>query len=418
MFGQRSLKTELVLFLILFAFIPGAIGVAVSNYMNASAAYAIIAILIVAILLAMVTTFYIIRGVIKPTQKVIEFVNQIADGDLTHTLEVEGVLEIEQLVRGVNHMMESLRKIIVHTASVAELVAASAEELTAAATEVGRASDEVANTIQEVAHSATAQMELSEESATSIAEMNICILDTVQAACDVAEVSEKSEQSAGDGIQQVDNAVNLMNHIQEDVSNTAKMIDVLGEKSRQIGQIVEVITNIAGQTNLLALNAAIEAARAGEQGRGFAVVADEVRKLAEQSQKAAKEIAAIIGAIQRETAQTVEAMDRSSKEVVEGVRVVTASKIAFEGIYSDVKDMRQQVNDIVALVDKQLGGSTQVEQAITSISDSARANSNSSQEVAAASEQQNASVKEIVTAVSSLATMATQLQEIVSKFKV
>ena len=383
-----------------------------------SAIYIITAILIISILLATVTAFYIARGIAGPLQKVVESVEMIADGDLSQTVTAQGVLEVNQLVKSVNHMTASLRKIIIHTASVAESVAASAEELTAAATEVGRASEEVAHTIQDVSHSAAMQTQLSNESSSAIAVMNECIIDTVGAACEVADVSAKSEESAENGIKQVDHAVNLMNHIQSDVSNTGKMIDILGQKSRQIGQIVEVITNIAGQTNLLALNAAIEAARAGEQGRGFAVVADEVRKLAEQSQKAAKEIAQIIGAIQSETAQAVQAMDKSGKEVTEGVRVVTASKVAFEDIYSDVKNMREKVENIVGLVDKQLTGSVQVEQAINSIADSAKINSDSSQEVAAASEEQNASVQEIVTAVSSLATMASQLQEVVSKFKV
>lgn len=383
-----------------------------------SSAYVILAILLISILLATITAFYIARGIAGPLQKVVESVAQIAGGDLSHTLTVKGVLEVNQLVIGINHMASSLRKIIIQTSSVAESVAASAEELTASATEVGKVSEEVAQTIQDVAQSATVQMKLSNESASVILDMNNCIVDTVKAASEVADVSAKSELSADNGIKQVDHAVNLMNHIQDDVSSTGKMIDILGQKSRQIGQIVEVITNIAGQTNLLALNAAIEAARAGEQGRGFAVVADEVRKLAEQSQTAAKEIAEIIGAIQSETAQTVQAMDKSGKEVTEGVRVVTASKVAFEGIYSDVKNMRQKLESIVVLVDKQQSGSVQVEQAINSIADSARMNSDSSQEVAAASEEQNASVQEIVTAVSSLATMASQLQEVVSKFKV
>lgn len=383
-----------------------------------SAAYSIIAILVISILLATVTAFYITRGIVNPLKQVVETVDMIANGDLSQHLKVEGVLEVNQLVRGVNHMTDSLRKIITHTAGVAESVAASAEELTAAASEVGRASDEVAHTIQDVAHSAVTQMKLSDESTAVILDMNNCTADTVQAASDVSEVSEKSEKSAESGIKQVDHAVDLMNHIQADVNQTGIMIDVLGQKSRQIGQIVEVITNIAGQTNLLALNAAIEAARAGEQGRGFAVVADEVRKLAEQSQKAAKEIAEIISAIQNETAQAVQAMDKSGKEVAEGVRVVVGSKVAFEAIYADVKNMRQQVGKIVGLVDKQLAGSSQVEQVVKSIADSARVNSNSSQEVAAASEEQNASVQEIVTAVSGLARMASELQEVVSKFKV
>lgn len=383
-----------------------------------SASYIILAILIISILLAAGTAFYIARSIADPLQQVVQSVEKIADGDLSQKITVEGFLEVNQLVMGVNHMTTSLRKIITQAASVAESVAASAEELTAAATEVGRASDQVAHTIQDVAHSAVTQMNLSNQSAKVMADMNHSVLDTVQAACEVAEVSGKSEQSAGEGIKQVDHAVDLMNHIQEDVGKTAKMIFVLGEKSRQIGQIVEAITNIAGQTNLLALNAAIEAARAGEQGRGFAVVADEVRKLAEQSQTAAKEIAAIIGAIQSETAQTVVAMNKSSAEVDEGVRVVKASKESFEGIYVDVKNVKRQIENIVALIDKQQGGSAQVEQSINDIAGCANINSNSSQEVAAASEEQNASVQEIVAAVSGLALMASELQEVVNRFKV
>jgi len=383
-----------------------------------SASYIIIAILIISIMLATATAFYIARGIAGPLQQVVQCVNVIAGGDLSQTLAVEGVLEVNQLVMGVNHMTVSLRKIIKHAATVAESVAASAEELTAAAMEVGKASDQVAHTIQDVARSAVTQLELSNQSAEVMVDMNNSVLDTVQAACDVADVTAKSEQSAGEGIKQVDHAVDLMNHIQRDVSNTTKMIDVLGEKSRQIGQIVEVITNIAGQTNLLALNAAIEAARAGEQGRGFAVVADEVRKLAEQSQTAAKEIAGIIGAIQNETSQTVEAMNRSSMEVNEGALVVKASKESFEGIYADVRNVKQQVEGIVALIDKQQGGSAQLESSITDIASCAKVNSDSSQEVAAASEEQNASVQEIVSAVASLGKMASELQEVVNEFKV
>ncbi|MDF2636184.1 MAG: methyl-accepting chemotaxis sensory transducer with Cache sensor [Pelosinus sp.] len=383
-----------------------------------TASYIMIAVLLISLVVAAMTAFYIARSIVSPLQEVVKSVEQVAGGDLSQTLVAEGVLEVNQLVQGVNQMTVSLRKLITHAASVAESVAASAEELTASATEVGRASEEVTATIQDVAQSATTQVQLSDESSTIMIEMQAGIADAVQAASEVSGVSERSEKSAEGGLKQVNHAVQLMNNIQEDVGNAAQKINILGEKSRQIGQIVEVITNIAGQTNLLALNAAIEAARAGEQGRGFAVVADEVRKLAEQSQEAAKEIAGIIGTIQSETVQAVDAMDKGSKEVIEGVKVVSASKVAFEEIYVDVKEMRKQVESILSLMDAQLTGSGQVGQSINGIADASRTNAASSQEVAAASEEQNASVHEIVTAVSGLATMASELQEVVHKFKV
>lgn len=382
-----------------------------------TASYIMIAVLLISLVVATMTAFYIARSIAAPLQEVVNSVELVAGGDLSQTVTAEGVLEVNQLVHGVNQMTVALRKIILHAASVAESVAASAEELAASATEVGKASEEVAITIQDVAQSATTQVQLSNQSSTIMQEMQSGIADAVQAACEVAGVSEKSEKSAEGGLKQVNQAVQLMNNIQEDVGSAARKINVLGEKSRQIGQIVEVITNIAGQTNLLALNAAIEAARAGEQGRGFAVVADEVRKLAEQSQEAAKEIAEIIGAIQSETVQAVDAMDKGSKEVTEGVKVVSASKVAFEEIYVDVKEMRKQVESILTLMDSQLAGSGQVGQSIMAIADASRTNAASSQEVAAASEEQNASVHEIVTAVSGLATMASELQEVVHRFK-
>ena len=243
------------------------------------------------------------------------------------------------------------------------------------------------------------------------------ISETSGAAGRVADVSKHSEQTAENGISRIKQAVGLMNDIQVEVDGTAKMIHALGEKSRQIGQIVEAITNIAGQTNLLALNAAIEAARAGEQGRGFAVVADEVRKLAEQSEEAAKEIAQIIGAIQNETVQTVTAMDKSNKQVAQGVEVVASSGEAFNEIYSSIKEMRKEVLAIVALMERQQKSSAEVERSFGGIADSARMNAASSQQVAAASEEQSAAVHDIVQAVNNVAQMAESLQVSVNRFK-
>ncbi len=378
---------------------------------------ALLIVLLICSILAAVTAIYVAKGIAGPMQSIVGVVNKIAAGDLVVELKARGVDEVNQLVDGINNMTQSLRDIIRHTTGVSESVAAASQELAASAAEVGKASEEVAQTIQHVAAGANEQVTLSQRSATVMHEMLGSISDTAGAAGRVAGVSKKSEQTAENGISRIKQAVGLMNDIQVEVDGTAKMIHALGEKSRQIGQIVEAITNIAGQTNLLALNAAIEAARAGEQGRGFAVVADEVRKLAEQSGEAAKEIAQIIGAIQSETVQTVSAMDKSNRQVAQGVEVVASSGEAFNEIYGAIKEMRNEVLEIVSLMERQQQSSAEVERSFGGIADSARMNAASSQQVAAASEEQSAAVHDIVQAVNNVAQMAESLQVAVNRFK-
>ncbi len=372
---------------------------------------------LVAVFIALICAFYIARSIARPLERLMGAADKVANGDLSGHIEVQGVEEINKLTNAFNGMIKALRRLVATTSSTAETVSASSEELAASSGEVGKAAEEVAITIQSVAEGANNQVNLADHSAQVIHDIVEAISNTSKAADSVAAASEQSERAAENGTKQIDMAVAKMNEIQQDSNETAKKVHELGEKSRQIGQIVDVITGIAGQTNLLALNAAIEAARAGEQGRGFAVVADEVRKLAEQSETAAREIAGIIKDIQAETIETVEAIDKSGREISSGVTVVATSGQAFKEIYDAVKNMREEVGRIVALTTEQQQRSGQVEAAVHSIADSARLNAASSEQVAAASQEQNASVQEITAASAGLAKMAAELQEAVMKFK-
>lgn len=372
---------------------------------------------LLAVLIALVSAYYVARNTVRPLEKLIFAAEQVARGDMTHRIDIHGVTEINKLTGAFNTMITALGTLVKKTSATAQTVTAASEELAASSGEVGKAAEEVAITIQNVAEGANKQVNLADNSAQTIKQMVEAIANTSKAAHAVAAASEQSEKAAENGSEQIGMAVVKMNQIQQDVSQATSKIHALGDKSRQIGQIVDVITGIAGQTNLLALNAAIEAARAGEQGRGFAVVADEVRKLAEQSEAAAREIATIIQAIQNETVETVSAIDKGGREVAVGVQVVESSGAAFKEIYDAVKNVREEVIRIVSLTDEQQRRSVQVEEAVHGIADAARLNAASAEQVAAASQEQNASVQEIAAASAGLAQMATELQQAVLKFR-
>lgn len=209
-----------------------------------------------------------------------------------------------------------------------------------------------------------------------------------------------------------------MIHIEKAVTNSAEIVANLGERSKEIGQIVDTISGIAGQTNLLALNAAIEAARAGEQGRGFAVVAEEVRKLAEQSQEAAKHIAVLIGEIQEDTQHAVSAMADGTQEVQRGTEAVNTAGKAFLEIAGLIETVSGQVGDIAAAIQQMAGGSQQLVSSVKDIDTLSRDIAEQTQTVSAATEEQTASMEEIASSSHELAQMAEKLQTAIAKFRI
>lgn len=208
-----------------------------------------------------------------------------------------------------------------------------------------------------------------------------------------------------------------MGKIEATVNSSAQVVTKLGERSKEIGQIVDTISGIAGQTNLLALNAAIEAARAGEQGRGFAVVAEEVRKLAEQSQEAAMKIAELIGEIQGETDNAVLAMNDGTREVKNGTDVVNTAGGAFREIVDLVSEVSRQVEEISQAMEQMAAGSQQVVISVKTSERLSKRSSNEVQSVSAGAEKQLASMEEIASSSQALAKLAEDLQTSVAGFK-
>ncbi|ANB59332.1 methyl-accepting chemotaxis protein [Anoxybacteroides amylolyticum] len=372
----------------------------------------------IALIVGMMVAYYISKIISRPVIAVSEAAKQIASGDLTgKELMVKNRDEIGEMARAFNQMARQLREVIEQVSMNAEQVAASSEQLTASAEQTSKATEQITVTMQDVAAGMEKQVESVGETRHIVEEMSLGVKRIAERSQNATILANGASEKALKGNQSIQLAVTQMNSIDRTVTGLAKVVKNLGERSKQIGQIIEVITGIAEQTNLLALNAAIEAARAGENGRGFAVVADEVRKLAEQSGQSAQQISTLITTIQQETTEAVHSMETAITEVANGIGAIHTAGESFVEIKTAVQEVAGQMKEISSSVKNMLAGAEKIVKAMQLINQNAESAAAGTEEVSAATEEQLAAMEEISASAIALSNMAEELQALIGKFK-
>ena len=361
------------------------------------------------------------RDMVAYQRRMAEVASAMAEGDLSGN--VEPASERDVLGSTFQSMLSSLRRLVAATQESAGEVAASSSELGHIAQQAGAAVNQVSGALQNVAKGANETSSSAQTTNTAVAQLGQAIASIARGANDqaaqvqaastlasrmasgvervagtarqVASASQEARDSAEQGSQAVRATTAAMDQIERVVLDAAETVQHLGGLGDRIGQVVETIDDIAEQTNLLALNAAIEAARAGEHGRGFAVVADEVRKLAERSSRETKQIAELIQQVQAGTRQAVEAMARGAATVQAGSTRASQASQALDQILAAADEVVQQVVGIVSSAEEMAGASAQVTEAMHSISVVVEENTASTQEMSAHSDQVAASIQTI-----------------------
>ncbi len=346
---------------------------------------------------------------------------QLAEGDLTAVVKPASVKDV--LGNAFSQMIANLNHLISQLADTAGQVNATAGQLAISAEQSGQVTSQIADTMQNLAIGAGQQSEATSHTASSVAQISRVIGTVTQGAQEQATAIGKSSMSTAmlaDSIANLSKNVAELQVVRDKVGVSAEKVNQMGQNSRQIGAIVATIDEIASQTNLLALNAAIEAARAGEHGKGFAVVADEVRKLAERASVATKEITSLIDTVQEITGQAVTAMEDSTEALdIQVGRVSLASRemsTASDELVGVMETVSAVVEENTASTEEMADGATEITNAIENIASISQQNSAAVEEVTASTEEMSAQVQQVAASAQVLSLLAVQLQQMVQQF--
>ncbi|OXM86974.1 methyl-accepting chemotaxis protein [Paenibacillus rigui] len=354
----------------------------------------------------------------RPIVKVASQVKRISEGDLTvEAIRVKNRDETGQLAEDCNKMTVHLKHFISEVGQSVRLVAEYSEQLSASAEQTSRASEHIAQTVQDAAAGSERQAKSAEDSYRVMNEMSSGIQGIGSEAQLMLTGAVEAADRVAAGTEAVSRSVRQMNAIQQNVKELTRVMREVGACSQEIRSTIQVLTEIAASTNLLSLNASIEASRAGEQGKGFAVVAREVRKLAEQSSLSAEQIGDVIVRMENVTEQALRSMQATAREVALGIDVVQSAGSSFEAIQVSVEKVSDQMEHVSAMAQQMTAGAVQVVGSTRLVAEVAEAAVSGMSEVMADTEEQMASMEEISASAAALAKMSEDLLAVVAHFK-